>query len=117
MSRVFVVQQHMHWDAGKQALVPKFDLSSALEYGELMFLLSSSFSPFNPNEAIRAIREAMEIWRFGPEDHLLLIGNPCLIAWSAALAADRTGGRLRLLQWSGKERKYLPVDSTVWTDY
>ena len=116
MSTVYVLQKHLHWDASRQSLVEKFDFSAASEYGEIKYLVSHNLSPFNPDAAIDIIRQSLEEVDFREDDYLLLAGNPCLIAWVAALAADRTGGRLRLLQWHGRERRYILVDSTVWDD-
>ncbi len=116
MSRVFVIQRHLHWDAGRQSLVDKFDFTPAAEYGELNYLLSHNLSPFNSAAAIKVIQESLEAVDYRAEDFLLLSGNPCLIAWTAALAADRTDGRLRLLQWHGKDRRYIKIDSVLWEE-
>lgn len=116
MSRVFVVSRQLHWDAGRQTLVDKFDFTPAAEYGEINYLLSHNLSPFNPVAAIKVIHEALTDVEFSAEDFLLLSGNPCLIAWTAALAADRTDGLLRLLQWHGKDRRYIRIDSKLWEE-
>lgn len=116
MPRVFVVSRQLHWDAGRQALVDKFDFAPAAEYGEISYLLSHNLSPFNAAAAIKVIHEALEAVDFTAEDFLLLSGNPCMIAWTAALAADRTDGRLRLLQWHGKDRRYIRIDSQLWEE-
>jgi hypothetical protein len=114
--RVFVLQRHLHWDAGKQALVDKFDFTPAREYGEIHYLLSHNLSPFKPEVAIDVITKALDEVDFQEEDYLLLAGNPCFIAWTAALVADRTGGRLKLLQWHGKDQRYTLIDSCLWDE-
>lgn len=113
MPRVFVVQcQHKMGDAGR--LVPKFDLSTAAQYGEIVFLLSPTASPFNPAPIVAELSEKLE--DFGDEDSLLLIGNPCLIGWATAIAACQNDGFVRLLQWSGQTRSYIPVEADLAAD-
>jgi hypothetical protein len=56
---------------------------------------------------IAELREKLKDYRDG--DHLLLVGNPVLIGLSVALAADFNEGRVSLLQWSGKDQRYIAV--------
>lgn len=113
--RVFVVQKTMRWDSTKGELVPKFDVSPAAEYGTVDYLLSPTASPFRPEALLGELHDKLK--DFGPEDHLLLIGNPVLIGMAVAIAADYTDGEVKVLQWSGKARKYLPVAiSGLFTD-
>ncbi len=108
---VYVVQNQLRWSHETKGLVEKFDTTPAEEYGELSFLLGSNASPFNPVSVIDELTEKLQA--FTDEDHLLLIGNPCLIGFAVAIAADINDGRVRLLQWSGKDRRYIEVDATV----
>ena len=107
MSRVFVVQKQHCWDPGKDQFVPKFDLSPAEQYGELVYLLSPTAAPFRPESVLRELQEKLADIK--PDDYLLLIGNPVLIGLATAVAADALEGSVNLLQWSGKERRYLPI--------
>lgn len=110
MSRVFVVQnQHRRNDRG--LLEPKFDFSSAEEYGSLSYLLGPSAAPWNPEIIIPELHEKLK--DFSSKDHLLLVGNPILIGWATAIAADSADGEISLLQWSGKDRRYISVCSQV----
>lgn len=111
MSKVYVVQNQHRWDSQKQELVPKFDLKKAEQYGDIEFLLSPKAKPFQPAAVIAELREGLRYYR--SEDYLLLIGNPCLIGWAVALAAERADGRVNLLQWNGSEQRYLPIRSTL----
>lgn len=105
--RVFVVQQTMRWDSNKGELVQKFDLDPAKEYGEIVYLLSPTAAPFNPDTIMPELHAKLSTIRDG--DHLLLVGNPALIGIVCAIAADYSQGNFNLLQWSGKDRKYLPI--------
>lgn len=106
MSKVYVVQAQMKMTT--EGLVPQFDFSSAEKYGELVFLLSPSASPFNPDPIIRELHEKLA--NYTTEDFILLTGNPCLIGWVVGILADKTDGKFKLLQWNGKEQGYIPVE-------
>lgn len=109
---VFVVQKQMKYDPAKEAFVPKFELESAHKYGKLEYLLSPTAQPFNPWAIIDELHEKLK--HITANDHLLLIGNPCLIGMVVAIAACYTQGKVRMLQWSGKEQKYVEVIATLY---
>lgn len=111
MNRVFVVQNQHRWNRDKGELEPKFDLAPAEEYGEIRYVLGPTASPFSPDTVLPEMMEVLQ--DFGPGDHLLLIGNPILIGWATALAADANEGDISLLQWSGKDQKYISVEATL----
>ena len=104
---VYVVQKQHRWDAQKQELVQKYDLEPAEEYGDLVYLLSPTAAPFNSKPIVEELKESL--YGFSDDDYLLLIGNPALIGFAVAIAADNNQGNLKLLQWSGKDKKYLPI--------
>lgn len=112
MSRVFIVQKQMRWDATQGELTPRFNLGPAKQYGELIFLLSPTAKPFNSEPIIRELQQKLD--DFSHEDYLLLVGNPCLIGWATAIAADASGGPVRMLQWNGRDNKYIEVFSNVY---
>jgi len=105
--RVFVVQNQHRWDARTERLVEKYDLSPAREFGELVYLLGPKAAPFRPDTVVPELKEKLET--FGDEDFLLLIGNPVLIGLASILAAEANEGSLTMLQWSGKDQKYMPI--------
>lgn len=109
MSRVFVVQNQHRWNRDKQRFEPKFDLTPAQEFGELVYLLSPTAAPFRPEPIIEELKEKLADFR--PGDHLLLVGNPVLIGFAVAIAADANGGDVSLLQWSGKDQRYITVEA------
>lgn len=106
--RVFVVQQTMRWDERQEKLVEKFDLSPARSHGEIVYLLSPTAAPFNPDTVLPELHRKLKT--IGPDDHLLLLGNPALIGIVCAIAADYTQGHLNLLQWSNRDGgQYIPI--------
>lgn len=110
---VYVIQNQMRFDHTKQELVPRFDLTSASEYGEIEFLLSPSAGPFSPESILSELREKLA--DFTDDDHLLLIGNPVLIGLASAIASDMAG-IVNFLQWSGKDQKYIIIRADVFPD-
>lgn len=108
MSRVFVVQNQHRWDRDERAFVPKYDISSAHQFGNTVELLSPTAAPFNPGPILDELRAKLA--DFGDEDYILCIGNPLLLAWAFAIAADANHGAAKALQWSGKDHRYIPVE-------
>lgn len=110
---VYVVQKQMRFDHSKGELVPKFpELGKAKRWGDLIYLLTPTASPFNSEKIIKEIREKLAT--FNETDHLLLIGNPTLIGACAAIAATNNNGKIRCLQWSGKQRDYTEIFLSLW---
>lgn len=108
MSRVFVVQRQMKYDQQRGELAPKFGLEAAEEFGEIVYILSPTASPFS----WASVREDMHrvLADFSDDDFFLPTGNPCLMVAAGAIAADYNNGRVKALQWSGKDQRYIVVD-------
>ncbi len=113
-SKVFVVQRQLRRDPTNGDLVPLYDLTPAEEFGELVYVLPPDASPHRPSQVLPLIRSCLS--NMTPKDYLLLIGNPCLIGWSTAVAARATGGQLTLLQWHNRSRCYIPVEAKVFDE-
>lgn len=114
MSRVFVLQNQHTLSSDRGRLVPKFDISSAAHYGEMIYLLSPSANPFNPDPIVSELREKLAT--FSDEDYLLLIGNPAIIGWATAICADFNDGVVTLLQWNGIEKHYRPIRAELFPE-
>lgn len=109
MSRVFIVQNQMRRSSDNSGMESRYNFNPAREYGTLKFLLGPSAGPFNPNSVITELREKLA--DFSDDDYLVLVGNPCLIGWAVAIAADANGGNLKLLQWGrGRYQQIQVVD-------
>lgn len=111
MARVYVVNEPLRWDGASQSLVKMIDLSPALLFGELVFLLPAGRLPMDPAPTLIALRSGLEDFR--EEDYLLLVGDPRAIAWAAAIAADKSDGCLNLLHWQSAQGCYAPVRARV----
>ena len=113
MSRVFVVQMPHQLSPRKNRLVPKFPhlVEQAEHWGEVIFLLTPTASPFNSQPIIRELHT--KLWNFSDEDYLVLVGSPWLIGLTTAIAALHNQGRVKGLQWSGRDNQYKEVSADV----
>lgn len=110
MNKVYVVQnQFVVSPTG--ALEPRFDLTSAAAFGELVTLLPPTASAFDTESALKLLRKGLA--KFTGDDYLLLIGNPALLGLATAVAARNNNGKVRILQWQHRERKYFAVECKI----
>lgn len=98
---VYITQSHTRRLPGGGSFT--YDFSDAERFGETRILTE--------HQGARISREVTEEVRrgladFGPEDYLLLVGNPCLIGIATAVAAERSGGVIQLLQWNRNTSAY-----------
>lgn len=111
MSKVYVVQKQMRREG--DGYVPKYDFGPAEGHGELVFMLDDRDNPYQQERVLAVLRSYLE--DYTPEDYLLLVGNPCLIGWAVALAADATDtGTVQLLQWNGRHGVYDAVPADIY---
>lgn len=111
MAKVYVIQNTHRLDRGSSTLIPKYDLSSAERFGELVYLLTPNAKPHDQS-VIAELKEKLR--EFTDDDHLLLVGNPALIGFACAVAADWNEGRLSVLQWDGKNKSYVAVKADLY---
>lgn len=109
---VYAIQQQMRLDNTTNELVPKFDLGPANKYGEVHYVVSPSLNPFDTDKALMELRLGLQEIKEG--DHLLLIGNPILIGLTTLVASEFVD-RIFFLQWSGKQRAYVEVETFLQT--
>lgn len=108
---VFILQNQMQRDWDTNELRPKFDFEPAREYGELVYLLSPTASPFNSAPLVEELQRKLACYD-GELDYLLLVGNPVLIGLTVAIAA-RVSPRLQMLQYSGRQKRYISVSARL----
>lgn len=111
MGIVFVAQVPHKLDRESGELRP-LDLSAAREWGDLRVILTPGANPFTSASAIvddlhAALKDMTD------EDYLILVGNPAIMGWMAAIASQYTEGRLRVLQWHGRQHRYNLIETTV----
>ena len=106
MSKVYVVQNMLKRnDSGE--LVPKYDLTPAERWGEIIPLVSPTAKPFNSKQIISEMRD--KLCDYSDEDFILPIGNVCLIAMATTIASKSNNGTVRLLQWNGANHCHFPI--------
>lgn len=94
-------------------LVPKFPEMElqVSEYGDPRYLLRPSCAPWNPRPVVAELYEKLAT--FGPEDFLVLSGDPQLLAMAFAVAALSNEGVVNTLHWSGRERRYTKITADL----
>ena len=107
---VYVVQNHSSYNSEAGIMEPRFDLSPAEKFGELVYLLPPIAVPNRPKEIIHKLQEKLS--NFSDQDYLLLIGNPCFIGWVTAIAAKANRGKVKMLQWNGRRKQYYEISAT-----
>lgn len=95
---VWAVQQPTGGPHGE----PSMDLSPALEWGRLRFMLRDSQNPFRD---LDLTLEMLRMADIRPGDYLLLVGNPVLIGLASVVAAESLSV-LQMLQWDRARRQY-----------
>lgn len=109
---VFVVQKQMRFDETSGELVSRFKtLDKAKRFGKIEYLLSPTAHPFNPDHVVGDLHDKLK--DFSTDDYLLLIGNPALIGMATAIAANYCGGKIKLLQWSGRHGDYAEISVRI----
>jgi hypothetical protein len=104
MSHVFVVNEPVRVDPMTGAEGRVIDLSPALEYGDLHHLLVPGKLPSDLRGTIAALDRGLET--YGDDDYLLLVGDPVAIGIATAMAALANEGRVRVLRWHPRVRRY-----------
>jgi hypothetical protein len=110
MSKVYVAQNTFRFVSAKWE--PKFDLSQAAEFGELVILADHETKLDCLENVARSFSCKLEC--FTEHDYLLLIGNPVLMGLAAVMASKRST-ILNFIQWDKKLKKYLAIRSDLGT--
>lgn len=109
---VFVVQKQMRFDHSSGELVPKFpSIAKAENFGKIKYLLSPTASPFGADKLVPEMKKVLD--KYGEGDFLLLVGNPVLIGIATTIAADHNLGMVHFLQWSGRDKSYVPISVRI----
>jgi len=65
---------------------------------------------FDSSEAIKRVHDRLTADNFTEDDFIILNGDPVLIAFVTAIAADYTDGRLKVLKFDRRENTYVPIE-------
>ena len=106
---VYVLQEI----AGTRLNNPKINITGALEYGELKFLLPElSQLMWSPGPLIFELRKKLK--NYTPEDYLLLVGDPAIIGVACSIVSDITNGKYKFIKWDRQERRYYPIEINLY---
>lgn len=111
MSIVYIPQLRWQWQHGLP--VVDCDVSDAEQYGEVRVIFTEPTLP-PPRDVVTKLRDVLG--GYTTNDYLVVgLGGPLLGAWSAAIAANATGGILRTLHWAGKKSSgYIATVEELW---
>ncbi len=98
--RVFVIQEQ-----------PRHDVSPALDFGDIVTLLPPGDTTFSYHHTVAKLEA--ELADLGPQDWLLLTGDPVAIGLACVIASRVWNSKLRLLKWHRREMRYLPVEVNI----
>jgi hypothetical protein len=102
--RVFVVQELTH-----------VNISPALEFGSLLFMIGPGEHALNPQRVLDTYRQCVHEHDFRAEDYVLLIGDPVLIGCAVAVIDQWMQHKhyetpLNVLKWDREMKRYLPIE-------
>ncbi len=103
MPRVFIPQVPSRFDSATNSWMPTVSINAAKAFGELKVMLPPEASRLEPETMVDLLGAAMA--DYGPDDYILALGNPVIIAITAVIA-DRASSPLRMLQWDKVSRSY-----------
>lgn len=87
-------------------LEPVVDVSPATKYGELVLLLETTYRlPSDLSPFLDEIKRGMA--NFRANDYVLIVGDPGAVAITLAMAAQRTGGIVKVLRWDPHAGEYV----------
>lgn len=104
-AKVYVVQQPAFYDRNERKFVPKYDLTPAAKFGQLVFVLGPG-NIFRDKMAQATTQMADSLAGFTENDFILAVGDPVAIAAAVLIAGKRTGGKLRILKWDRLSSAY-----------
>jgi len=87
---------------------PRKNLLPALDFGDVEYILDHRDQiTFDSVPWVRRIATALR--KYTEEDYILAIGDPAAIGIACSVAAQRTGGRYKMLKWDRQEQRYFPI--------
>jgi hypothetical protein len=86
-------------------------MRQAERFGEVVVMLPPDAFRLAAAPMVAAIKDIMA--DFGPDDYVVAVGAPTLIAAAACIAARKTGGRLKMLTWDRQTSDYIATELRV----
>lgn len=111
MPRVFAPQVPSRFDTSVRAWIPTVSMKPAERFGELVVMLPPDAFRLAAAPMVAAMKERMA--DFGPDDYVVAVGNPTLIAAAACIAARKNHGVLKVLTWDRQTGDYIATELRV----
>lgn len=108
MSKVFVPQIPQRRDPISGSFVPTVNIAPAAEFGELVLMMPSNAPFVLTAGAVEQLWEKLQDYNFANGDAMVALGDPVLIAITAALLG-REFGEFRILKWDKNNKRYSAI--------
>ncbi len=111
MPRVFLVQTPSRRDQDTGEWIPKYDLSAASAFGEIVELLPPGPDWRDSDQiAERMSQNLTGPDGYQPSDYILALGDPIAVAIAMMLALKNAGGFVAALKHERREKCYFPIE-------
>lgn len=110
MPRVFIPQVPSRYDTRAEAWMPTVNVEPAKQFGELNIMLPPEANRLELHSIVSTLKRLMK--DYGPNDYIVALGDPMIIAVAAVLA-QRAAGTLRLLKWDRINRDYVLMETAL----
>ncbi len=87
------------------------DLSDALRYGRLQYLLPPGDITAGIAPIVRQLKN--DLVNYSDKDYILAMGAPAAIAMVGAIASKVNHGNIKVLTWDKKENRYYAIDVSI----
>lgn len=116
MTKVFIPMVPMRYDPVLCRKRPAVDLTPARAYGDAIVMIPDTLAAnvselFDIQPLVDIMSEAMKDSE--PDDLIVAVGDPVIIAAAASIQAD-THGKVKMLRWERQEQKYKIMEYMVW---
>lgn len=111
MPKVYAPQLPSRYDAATKLWIPSINIEPAKTYGDVEVMLPPNANRLHIAPLVAALKDKMR--EYGPDDYVVAIGDPSLIAAASCIAVKKTAGLLRVLKWDRQTSQYIPVEMQI----
>lgn len=109
---VFVTQIPNRRDKETGKMVAAVNIAPAMEFGEPRVLIAGQASFFATADLVRQLRLGLRDYNFARGDSIIALGDPAIIAATAAIVAERNK-QFAILRWDNVVKRYIKVTITI----
>jgi hypothetical protein len=97
MSIVYIPNVTMRRATADGPLIPSFDYTPAMQYGEIKVLVPSGTPHLETKNLLAWMRS--QLLSFSDDDYIVAAGEPATLAAACLVAAELNDGRIKMLRW------------------